>query len=344
MNDSNDELIERLASADPVDFNSLPSGTDPAPQQLLENIMTTGSDTGPQIDEPIELLELPSVQGIDRYGRGGRNRMRVLATAAAVLILVVGFVVFSPDNTPPALATVHTAAQTTADFDSGRVNTTFAFEGDDGQGADSIGGEVLAEFAGTDVRITGNLDDAPGDVAGMLPSDGEARLIDGVLYVSEGEGWYAVETGGLIGQTVVDFVDPRSVLLEVEDLVETTEIGPAVIDGIDTTHFQSIVDVNEQSLQETGWFPVEAAGELQANGEVTVDLYIDGEGLLRQLRVTGDLVETDGPGTASVSITTNFFDLGADIAIEAPADSTLIDPESDFNFDDLELDGLELDD
>lgn len=334
MTDSNDELLEQLTAADPIDSDALPSGTDHAAQQLLENIMTTESSTP---DQPVELLDLPSVRGIDRYGRGGRNRMRVLATMAAVLLFVVGFIVFSPDNTAPALATVHSAAQTTADFESGRVNTTFVLDGNDGDQAETLGGEVLAEFSGSDIQIVGSIDDSAVELDGFLPSGGQARLVDGVLYVSEGDGWYAVETGGLIGQTVVDFVDPRSVLTEVEDLVETTEIGAAVIDGIDTTHYQSVVDVNDESLRDTGWLPIDAAADLEAEGQVIVDLYIDGDGVLRQLGVTGDLTETGGPGTAAFTITTNFFDLGADIAIEAPAESTLIDPEADFNLEDLEL-------
>ncbi len=345
MTDSNDDLIQRLAAADPVDPGALPSGTDHAPQQLLENLMTTDSTSGSTTqdqDQEVELLDLPTVRGIDRYRQTGRNRMRVLATVAAALLLAVGFIVFSPDNTSPALATVHSAAQTTADFDSGRVDTTFSFDGTDGEESGSIGGEVLAEFSGTDIRITGSIDESsilPGEAPGVLPPNGEARLVDGVLYVSEGEGdnWYAVETGGLIGQTVVDFVDPRSVLAEVEDLVETTEVGTVVIDGVDTTQYQSVVDVNDESLRETGWLPIEAGTDLEAEGEITVDLYIDGDGVLRRLGATGDLVETGGEGTATFTITTNFYDLGADISIEPPAEATLIDPEADFDLDDLEL-------
>ena len=343
MTDSNDDLIQRLAAADPVDPGALPSGTDHAPQQLLENLMTTDSASGSTTqdpDQPVELLDLPSVRGIDRYRQPGRNRMRVLATVAAALLLAVGFIVFSPDNTPPALATVHSAAQTTADFDSGRVNTTFTLDGSDGTESGSVGGDVLAEFSGTDIRITGSIDESsmlPGEAEGVLPPNGEARLVDGVLYVSDGEAWYAVETGGLIGQTVVDFVDPRSVLTEVEDLVETTEVGTVAIDGVDTTQYQSVVDVNDESLRETGWLPVEAATGLEAEGEITVDLYIDGDGVLRRLGVAGDLVETGGEGTATFTITTNFYDLGADISIDAPAEATMIDPEANFDLDGLDL-------
>ena len=53
------------------------------------------------------------------------------AVVEDVLLLVGGLLVFSPDSTPSAVATVHSAAAATAGADTGRISTTFALQGHD---------------------------------------------------------------------------------------------------------------------------------------------------------------------------------------------------------------------
>ena len=337
-----DDLLARLTAADPVDPATLPAADDPAPRRLLETIMTSATDNdtpdgGPADDaDVVTPLDLPEVQGIERYApRSNRRLTTMAAVAAAVILVIAGFGLFAPDNSTPALATVHDAAATTANFDTGRISATFIVAGGDDTDSARIGGEVEAAFSGDDLQIVGDITESeftgPEPIDDdVFPRSAEVRWVDNVLYGNDGTGqWYATGTIDLLGQTVVDLVDPRSVLGTVNELVETTEVGTAVIDGVETTHFRSEVDLGSESLNGSGWLAVEAsqlATELQVDGNITVDLYVDGEGVLRQLDVSGDLAAIDeGEGEASFSASTRFHDLGGDIRIEAPADAVELD-------------------
>ncbi|MGI9616947.1 MAG: hypothetical protein ACR2QO_28785 [Acidimicrobiales bacterium] len=361
-NPANDELLARLADADPIDPTTLPTSTAPAAQKLLEEIMTNGHqltgpdsntdpspNTDPHPDHGAEVLDLPEVDGIDRYAAPRRQRLGVIAAIAAVFIAIVGFVVVSPNGTEPALASVQSAARATAEIESGRATTTFELEATDGDRSEMLSGEVQTEFSGTNVAASFSLDELAGELAegnaNFLPESVDVRLVDGVLYGYDGEQWFAVETGGTLGQSVVERVDPRSVLETVQDLVETTEVGAADIDGVETTHYQSVVDLADESLQESGWLPFDAA-DIEADGEMTIDLYVDADGLLRQLVVSGDAAATDGSnGSGTVLITSTFSDFGADITIEAPEAAEFLDPGmADFDFEDELEDELDLDD
>ena len=268
-------------------------------------------------------MDLPEVAGIERYATPRRQRLGVIAAIAAVFIVVVGFIVLSPDGTEPALASVQSAARATAEAESGRATTTFVLEASDGATSETLSGEVLTEFSGTNVAATIDVDDG-GPAAGYF-DEIEVRFVDGVIYGNDGTGWYAAETGGALGEAAVERVDPRTVLQTVQDLAATTEIGPADVDGVATTHYQSVVDLQDESLRESGWLPVDTA-EIEAEGEVTIDLFVDDDGLLRQLVVAGDVAATDGSnGLGTVLVTSSFFDFGADISIEAPEGAEFLD-------------------
>lgn len=313
MTEPTDDLLARLEAADPVEASTLPNADDPGAQQVLSGIL----------DDSRPVVELPQVAGLNRYGRDPRRWRTSLMAAAAVFILVAGFVLFSPDNTTPALAAVHQAARTTAEVDSGRVSTIFTLEGTDGTSSETVSGELQGSFSGADVAFEVNFeegleDDLVGNDVG-LPSTVEGRMIDGILYGYDGGQWYSVDTGGLIGQQLVDFIDPRSVLETVEELIETEEVGPATVNGVATTQYRSIVDLGGDSLAGSGWLALQQV-DIEADGEIIVDLYVDGDGVLRQFDITGDVQAPEGEeGAATFLVQTTFFDLGADISIEAPA-------------------------
>lgn len=341
MTEPNDDLMNRLAAADPTDHRSLPTSDAPEARQLLENAMSAHPSIDeparapaadvPAADAPVRLLDLPEVPGLDRYSGHGRSRILLVGAAAAVILLVAGFLVFAPDNATPALAAVHSAAQATAAADTGRVTTTFSLEGTDGAESEQIAGRLEASFASGDIAFSVEIDETIGTSdLGALPVT-EARLVDGVFYANDGTQWYSVETSGFIGQTLVDVVDPRSVLATVQDLLETEEIDTAVVDGVSTTHYRSVVDLGDDSLTESGWLALQGL-DVDVEGSVTVDLFVDDDGLLRQLDIAGDLREPgDGAGTAMFMVSTSFFDIGTDLTVDVPADAIEINPLEGFD-------------
>ena len=329
------ELMNRLSLADPVDPDELPDLDERKPQQLLESIMSNQSAENQSAEQH------PAITTMNP--RQPRRLGLMIGAAAAVLLLVGGVFAFAPSNTEPALAVVHSAAASTAEANTGRVTVTLNGEGTEGSEVGESGqvaGEVTVAFAGGDYSATvevtemsteGGLDEFPVT---------ESRLVDGTVYLNNEGQWYQMEAPEFLGETLVDIVDPRSVLTTVQELVEAEEVGTATIDGVETTHYRSVVDLADESLGESGWLASEL-GEIDADGEVEIDLYIDQEGLLRQLDVSGDLQEPEGgEGEATFEVSTSFFDLGADLSIEAPADAILIDPLSG---EGLDMDSQELD-
>lgn len=358
----NDDFMLRLAAANPVAGWDLPSASDPSAQQILENAMKF--ETPLNSENPLN-SETPATSAIgstesytDHYQRThvpladydgptpqapaaptpmiaerpapaaarGRSRLMLVSAAAAVLLLFGGLLVFSPDTTPSAVATVHSAAAAAADADSGRIETTFSASGTDGEENGSVEGTFQAAYAGSDIAFTVDVDAIEGaEEFGELPVS-EVRLIDDVIYVYEGDRWLALDTDGLLGQMVTDFVDPRSVLQTIQEITETTEIGSATVDGVTTTQYQSVIDLADETLTESGWLGFEGAG-IDAEGEITVDLFVDEAGVLRQFDLSGDLQDTEGAGeTGTFAVTTRFFDIGSDITVETPADAEVFNP------------------
>ena len=353
----------QLSAANPLDEADLPSADDPSAQQILENLMSTAhTGAGPEpastADDSIEsytdhyrrthvpvaaqqeqvaatapqtvpsLTDRPAEPSARRVGR---SRGMLVGAAAAVLLLFGGLLVFAPDTTPSAVATVHSAAAAAAEADTGRIETTFAAAGTDGEDRGEVAGSFDAYYDGDDIAFSVNVAAFDGPEAfgarGMdeLPVE-EVRLIDGIVYINEGEEWFAIDTDGLLGQMVNDFVDPRSVLQTIQEVTETTEIGPATIDGVDTTQYQSVIDLADESLTESGWLGFEGAG-IDAEGEITVDLFVDDAGVLRQFDIVGDLQDPAGSGdNGTFNVSTRFYDIGSDITVDVPADVEVFDP------------------
>ncbi|MEM9656261.1 MAG: hypothetical protein AAGA65_29515 [Actinomycetota bacterium] len=353
----NDDFMMRLAAANPVAGWDLPSAQDPSAQKILETAMnqhtpqqTTPQDTGSnesytdhyqRTHVPLAEYQAPAgaesvapappiqplgAEALPARPRRTRSRGMLVGAAAAVLLLFGGLLVFSPDTTPSAVATVRSAAAAAADADTGRIETTFSASGTDGTEAGSVSGSFEAYYSGSDIAFTVNVDAIEGvDELGEIPVS-EVRLIDDVVYINGDGQWMAIDTDGLLGQMVTDFVDPRSVLETVQEITEATEIGSATVDGVETTQYQSVIDLADESLTESGWLGFEGAG-LDAEGEITVDLYVDDNGLLRQLDIGGDLRDTADAGeNGTFTVTTRFFDVGSDITVEAPENVEVFDP------------------
>ncbi|MEL7208596.1 MAG: hypothetical protein AAGK32_10260 [Actinomycetota bacterium] len=370
--DGDDDLLARLRAARPIDPNPQPRSDGPPAHALLESVMNQptpeasnpASNQAPSLD-PVLFADAadhdfdrpPAASG----GRARRGYGLVLAAAAAAVVLVAGALALLPTNTEPALAAVQSAAQATADAGTGRVEVVATVEAGDGQERGNIDASVTGRYNGTDVAfVVGEfVASATGDHAGDLDDFDdefpltETRFVDGVLYVNTvDEGWLGVEVPQFVGTTLTDLADPREVLGSVQELVEADEVGPVTLtepDGatVSTTHYRSIVDLGDETLGQSGWLAGLDTTEIDADGVITIDIYVGDDDLLRRLTVSGDLTEPEnGSGDATFEITSSFYDIGSDITIEAPADAEIIDP-MDFEgegslFDQLheeELDG-----
>ena len=304
--------LSDLRAADPVRMADLPRSSDPGAVALLHRVSATSSPSPTQAR------------------RGLRNRFVPLgAVAAAFLVVMVGFTVFSPSNTETALATVKTAAQEVAAANSGRATTTFEIDGVSNGVSDRAAGMTVLTYNGDNFAVTLDLDDLPqelknqGSGMGDLLSEVETRFIDGVIYGRGGpvDDWIAVELPSVFVDQIRETADPRSVLETVQTLVETEEVGTTTIDGVDVTHYQSIVDLDEKSLAESGWLAgVDSQIDVDTEGTLTVDLFVSDASQLIRLDVFGTLATTEATDSmaATFSVSTLFTDLNAVDPITAP--------------------------
>lgn len=365
LSSDNDDLLARMRAADPIDDGALPQSDGPEALSLLETIMAptpTSPSAGGGSRQPDPVLfgtDVPSdfgtAQPMQRRGRRGFGL--ILASAAAIVLLVAGALALLPSNTEPALAVVQSAAQATATAESGRVEVTANLDGSDETSSGSIDAVVEGRYDGDDLAFSivsidaegSEFDDSDIEEFGDEFPISETRYIDGVIYANSPEGWFAVEVPEFVGEQVTDLADPREVLATVQELVEATEVGTAVIDepnggSIETTHYQSVIDLGDDSLQESGWLAGLELTDLDAEGEITVDLYVTDD-LLRRLTVSGNASDTSGSdGAVTFEVVTSFYDFDGDISVEAPTDVEIVDPFAELQEGDLDFDfGEDLD-
>lgn len=298
--------LSDLRAADPVRLADLPRADSPNARRLLtDTISTTPS---------------PSTRPTGRF----RRLLPAGAVAAALALFAAGFAVFGPSGTEPALAAVKAAAQEVAAAESGRVETTFRLEGSDGTDSGTIAGTAVLTYNDDDLAVALQLDELPPDLQrastfGAL----ETRLVDGVLYARGGEldEWVAAEVPEAIGRELGTLVDPRTVLDTVQGLVEADVIGDVVIGGDTLTHYRSLIDLGDESLADSGWLSgLQTQIDVNAEGTVIVDLFVDADGRLRRLDVSGDVADADrAEHRAAFSVSTVFGAFGAVPPIEAPA-------------------------
>lgn len=341
-----DELLQRLASANPVDDRVLPSPQSPQAQHMLENIMNeqqnyqppqhaSGTSDGFPVDTP-PLADISQWQS--RADAASRPATRTygqrLWYVAAALVLVVGaagVMVLRPGNTRDALAEVKQAAASTASVESADVEVNFSVSVNEAEGLSSASGSITGSFVRDDLAFVATINEQTGSAAmGSPPENVEMRLVDDVAYVNDGNGWISLPGPSGIGATIGEVIDPRTILRMVESLAEVEETGTQELDET-VTVYRGTVDISEVSLEELSWLPVpmEAADLVVAedalaevDGNVEIELMINRDGLLRRMSVVADVSHPEHPGEdLSIDVVLAFDNLNGDIVIEAPADA-----------------------
>lgn len=323
-----DALLDALRAADPVDTAALPAPDSPEARQVLAaatadavreapviELAPTGTDGGGP--EAVRFVAPPVVnRRRPRAVPSPRGRL-LAASAAAMAVIAAGAVALWPGGTSPALA----AVSDTASVSSGRVTTTLSVESS-GSDAESGSATLEAVFEGSNVAVTvSDVSLSDGPQAAEQASQMEGRIVDDAVYVRDGDTWRTAPGGSLASATAKKFLDPRAVLDTVKDLTDITDLGPATVDGVETTHYRGVVDLGGESV--ANWLASmdPSAEKVQAEGEATVDLYVGSDGLLRHLDVTGNAQDPDSADGATFTLTTVFSDLGADLDVQAPADA-----------------------
>jgi hypothetical protein len=142
------------------------------------------------------------------------------------------------------------------------------------------------------------------------------------------------QPGGVGAATAA--LDPAAILAALQGALSVDEVGAETVDGADATHYRATVDLVEllPSLADlapeapTDAEMQEAKDQLKELGLETlpIDLWVDGDGYLKQVRFALDL-STIAPERAgsSFSLTLTLSDIGGDITIDVPPASQVTD-------------------
>jgi hypothetical protein len=232
----------------------------------------------------------------------------------------------------------------TAAADSAKISLDMSFTGV-GAGV-TISADGAMDFASGDSEITMEFGNG-GILGAILPSDVEARRVDGTAYVHipdglpAGKEWVAVPAGESAGSGstalgIGSAASPAKILAYLEKVSDgVKEVGTETVRGVETTHSTAEIDlakvvdrsdVPSALRDEIG----KAAGDV---GTVPVDIYIDGDGLLRREKLemgfgsflsgAGGASGASGNGSG-VTMQLDLYDFGSPVEVEAPpADQVL---------------------
>jgi hypothetical protein len=136
---------------------------------------------------------------------------------------------------------------------------------------------------------------------------------------SQGLGGSANDLFGASGQS------PAEALELLKKVADVTEVGSETIDGVETTHYSAVVDV-EEALEQAG-APPAALAAVTSSGlstDVPVDVWVgDDDGLVRRMTITYDAAASGE--TFSGELTMTLTDWGTDVSVEAPPADEVFD-------------------
>ncbi len=214
---------------------------------------------------------------------------------------------------------------------SGRFEMTTTADGASGAGTITMSGqfntadktsEITIDLSGAASAIAAEGGDSiPEGMAGLLDEPMVVRTVGDKAYItggffamfSGGEGnWIEFESDDATSLTA-DFgadIGAASPLDSYEnDDVIIDEVGRETIDGVETTHYLVTIADDGAGSADTEPF----------------DVWIDGDGLLRQITTSQVQADDETGQDVNVQLTIRFFDYGEPVTIEAPPADKVID-------------------
>jgi hypothetical protein len=200
-------------------------------------------------------------------------------------------------------------------------------------------GGFVAGFPGADKSELPDFDDPAGWKVEIVQDGdvGYVRLpaIDGQL--PEGKTWVRgtagdIKAGGFDFKELDSFTqnDPRDVLDALRGLSgEIETVGSDELRGVETTHYRALLDP-AQLVREARATNADAASVLDrlaqtGVAEVPLDIWIDGNGLVRKLALDVDVPDATSSQGGSVSLAFELWDYGQRVDIEVPPAAQVAD-------------------
>ncbi|MCC7078402.1 MAG: hypothetical protein IT198_14870 [Acidimicrobiia bacterium] len=233
----------------------------------------------------------------------------------------------------------------------------------------STKGQVAGQSMDMTAHVTGVYDFETGDMemdmATTLPGQGEmdiqVRAVEGILYMRypdslaaqmglpPGAAWIKMDPATLTGLSAEQMEsmsgqiqDPTQLLAFLEAAgADVEEAGTEEIDGFETTVYKAtatlgaLMEEQSEAVEKVlGKGTVtEETLETMADVEIPMEVWVDGDGRVRRLRVQMDMSaamagasgQEGGAGSLLVDLEENFTDFGVDVEVEPPPATETVD-------------------
>ncbi|HEV3227894.1 MAG TPA: hypothetical protein VGY97_00355, partial [Solirubrobacteraceae bacterium] len=140
-----------------------------------------------------------------------------------------------------------------------------------------------------------------------------------------GKGINLNQLGGGLGG-----VDPSQYLSYLRGAGHVSKLGTAVIGGVTTTHYHTIIDLKTALQHLSKSTPAASAGiqsllrTAGSSTKIPVDVWIDGQGLVRREQIAYAINSGTGAGT-TLNFTIDLSDFGVPVSVTAPPASQVFD-------------------
>jgi hypothetical protein len=119
--------------------------------------------------------------------------------------------------------------------------------------------------------------------------------------------------------------DPSQYLQFLQGAGEVEELGSATVRGVETTHYSTVVDLDDALKQAPSEMRESLSRAIEASGSkrVPVNAWVDSDGLLRRVRYSFD--GSEQTGGRSSTITVDLFDFGTSVRVNPPPADQVMD-------------------
>jgi hypothetical protein len=200
--------------------------------------------------------------------------------------------------------------------------------------AASAGGRTL------DTTASGVIDERP-ELTGSMAVNAESGafrelFVGPYIYMtlpSAPTPWVKVDIAAYehaLGVTAIGGDDPSQALDFLRAAATVTDLGPQAIDGVPTTHYHAVVNLERYAADVAP--PLRAAAQQNADElehltgatQYPVDAWVDGQNRVRRLElVPPPICSTSGP--VRTTTTVDYYDYGPQVAVGAPSPSSVTD-------------------
>ena len=277
--------------------------------------------------------------------RFARTGSLALAVLSALVLAACGGSGSSNETPDGGSAVLASAAETTRDAGSSKVAFTLTTElpPEVSEEPVTLTGEGVFDYANRTGQVSYDFWDLLATFGQTSSDPVEIRFLDNVIYMKfpllsafmpNAKEWIELDLEALGADAGIDLSqleqlgqgDPSQALDYLRATGSVEEVGTEEIGGVETTHYQgsimldSVVEQVPAEQQEAVRKAIEKLKKQTGLTEIPVDVWVDGDGLLRRMSLTYTAKVPVGGETqdASSTVTMEFSDYGIEVDVEAP--------------------------